>query len=152
VAYITAEARRELLRDVATSIVALGKALATLGVVYEALDEHTADTLESEVFRPVQLAYGRAQRTHAAFAARHGLQGRAFAAAAPGTATRSVRELLDAAVTDVIEADSNLVELQDSMRPVEVGDPELRAGLAEVRRLIGPVPDRAARLQGLVGR
>ena len=32
-----------------------------------------------------------------------------------------------------------LAELQDSMMPVEVGDPELRAGLAEVRELVAGV-------------
>jgi hypothetical protein len=31
--------------------------------------------------------------------------------------------------------------------PVEVGDPELRAGLAEVRRVLGELP---ARVQGLL--
>ena len=29
------------------------------------------------------------------------------------------------------------------MRPVEVGDAELRAGLAEVRELLAPLPERA---------
>ncbi len=35
--------------------------------------------------------------------------------------------------TYAARADETLSTLQDSMLPVEVGDPELRAGLAEVR-------------------
>ena len=50
-----------------------------------------------------------------------------------------MKGFLDRAVEAVGEADSILAELQDSMRPVEVGDPELRAGLAEVREIVGGV-------------
>jgi len=38
------------------------------------------------------------------------------------------------------------------MRPVEVGDTELRAGLAEVRELIGVLPDRAREFVRRLGR
>jgi hypothetical protein len=38
------------------------------------------------------------------------------------------------------------------MRPVEVGDAELRAGLAEVRELISGPPERARRFLSLLGR
>ena len=38
------------------------------------------------------------------------------------------------------------------MAPVEVGDPELRAGLAEVRTLIGPLEQRAGRFLSGRGR
>ena len=41
------------------------------------------------------------------------------------------------AVDAVSQADGDLAELQDSMMPVEVGDAELRAGLADVRELLG---------------
>ena len=63
-AYITAEARQQLLDDLAGAIEALGDALAALGAAYELLDEQTADRMEEQLFRPVQQAYGRAQRTH----------------------------------------------------------------------------------------
>jgi hypothetical protein len=49
-------------------------------------------------------------------------------------------------------ADRGLAELQDSMRPVEVGDPELRAGLAQVRELVGSVRTRARELVRRWGR
>jgi hypothetical protein len=45
-----------------------------------------------------------------------------------------------------------LAELQDSMAPVEVGDPELRAGLAEVRRALGEMPGAARRVLRVLGR
>ena len=42
--------------------------------------------------------------------------------------------------------------LQDSLRPVEVGDDGLRAGLSEIRRTLADVPARAKRFSSLLGR
>ena len=56
------------------------------------------------------------------------------------------------AVAAVERADGGLSELQDSMRPVEVGDAEFRAGLAEVRELLAPLPDRAREILRRWGR
>ena len=151
-AYVTAEARQQLLDDMAAAIDAIGVALACLGEAYEQLDEHSADRLEEELFRPVQAAYGRAKRTHAEFAERHGLPGRTFAPGVPRGASGRVKGLLDAAVAAVGEADAALVALQDSMMPVEVGDAPLRAGLAEVRTLLGEVPGRARQFVRVLGR
>jgi len=151
-AYVTQEARQELLDSIAEAIGEIGTALAALGTAYEQLDEQTADRLEAELFRPVQVAYGRAQRTHAGFAERHGLPGRSFEPAAAARASQGVRSLLDAAVDAVAEADDVLAELQDSMRPVEVGDAELRAGLSEVRELLGALRGRARELVRTLGR
>jgi hypothetical protein len=151
-AYVTAEARQRLLDDFAEAIDEIGAALAALGAAYELLDEHTADRLEEELFRPIQTAYGRAQRTHAGFAQRYGLQGRTFEAATPGVASQGVKSFLETAVRAVGEADTILAEIQDSMMPVEVGDPELRAGLAEVRALVGDLRGRARELVRTLGR
>src|SRR4051812_41789808 len=122
-AYITAEARQELLDDVAESIDHIGMALAALGAAYELLDERSADKLEEELFRRVQSAYGRAQRTHAAFANRYGLPTRKFNQPSAGLPSQGVRGFLEKAVAAVDEAEATLIDLQDSMRPVEVGDP-----------------------------
>jgi len=138
-AYGTSEARKELLETVAEAIDELGVALAALGAAYERLDEQSADRLEQRLFRPVQLAYGRAQRTHAGFAGRHGLASRDFEQASAGLPSQGVKGFLERAVEAVAEADAILADLQDSMRPVEIGDPELRAGLAEVRELVADV-------------
>ena len=152
-AYITNEARQDLLDGMADAIEQIGIALAALGGAYELLDERTADRLEEELFRPVQVAYGRAQRAHAGFAERYGLPTRAFP---PGTAgvvpSQGVRGYLERAVDAVDDADDTLADLQDSMLPVEVGDPELRAGLADVRAHVGELRGRARELVRTLGR
>jgi hypothetical protein len=152
VAYDTREAREELLDDLAAATDSLAVALAALGEAYEQLDERTADTLEEQLFGPVQKAYGRAQRTHAEFAARHGLAGRTFAPATPGAPSRGIRGFVDDAVAAAAAADARIADLQDSMRPVEVGDAELRAGLSAVRRLVADVPAHARAFVRVLGR
>jgi hypothetical protein len=152
VAYDAGQARVELLDDLAVATDALGRALTALGDAYEQLDERTADTLEEQLFGPVQKAYGRAQRTHAGFAERFGLPTRVFAPGAGGPPSRGVRGFVEDASAAATEADARIAELQDSMRPVEVGDAELRAGLSEVRRLIADVPAHARAFVRVLGR
>jgi hypothetical protein len=141
------QARRELLDAVASATNALGAALAALGAAYEQLDEQQADRLEEQLFRPTQRAYGRAKRTHAAFAGRQRLPGRTFVVPSPGVPSTGVKGFIDNAIMAIERADGELVTLQDSLTPIEYGDPDLRAGLAEVRELISDLPDRA---QGFV--
>jgi hypothetical protein len=152
VAYVAGEARQELLDTVAEAIDDIAAALAALAGAYEQLSTVPADRLEEELFGPVQAAYGRAKRTHAGFAQRHGLPARTFNPAPPGLPSTGVRGFVDSAVDSVDEADAVLSELQDSMMPVEVGDPELRAGLAEVRELLGDVRGRAREFTRTLGR
>ena len=151
-AYGAQEARQDLLDDVAEAIERLAAALAELGVAYEQLDEHSADRLEEALFRPVQTAYGRARRTHSGFAERHGLPGREFAPATALTLAHATRELVERALDAVEAADEILADLQDSMRPVDVGDAELRAGLADVRARLGPLPEAARAFIRTLGR
>jgi hypothetical protein len=151
-AYITAEARQQLLDDLAGAIASLGDAIAALGAAYELLDEGTADRMEELLFRPVQQAYGRAQRTHSGFAERYALPVRSFGPGKAGPISAGARALLDRAIEDVEDADEALVELQDSMMPVEVGDPQLRAGLAEVRELVGTLRASGRELVRTLGR
>jgi hypothetical protein len=150
--YVSQEARQRLLDTIAEATDLLGAALAALGDAYELLDEQSADRLEEQLFRPVQVAYGRARRTHTGFAERHNLPTRTFEPAASGAPSHGVRGFLEMALEAVDEADIELAELQDSLMPVEVGDAELRAGLAEVRELIGVLPDRARELLRRWGR
>jgi hypothetical protein len=150
--YIAAEARQELLHYVAEAIDEMGDALGAVGAAYELLDEHAGDQLEEQVFRPLQTAYGRAKRTHSGFAQRFGLVDREFVPAGDRAGGTTAQELLAAAVDDIVEADAILSQLQDSLKPVEVGDPELRAGLAEVRTLLGELPARVTGLQRSHGR
>jgi len=151
-AYVTAEAQQQLLDTLATATDDIGVALGALGDAYEQLDEASADRLEDALFGPVQAAYGRAKRTHAEFAERHGLPRRTFASPPSGAPSRGVRGFLDQAVGAVVKADAELGELQDSMLPVEVGDAELRDGLSEVRRRLADVAANARQFVSRLGR
>ncbi|WP_372792197.1 hypothetical protein [Paraconexibacter sp.] len=151
--YTSADARQGLLDEFAGAIEEIGRALACVGEAYDLLDEHAADRLEEEIFGPLQTAYGRAKRTHTGFAQRFGLPERAFAPSGPvGLASQGAALFLHGAIEAAEEADLLIGELQDSMAPVEVGDAELRAGLAEVRELLTPVPHRTSQLLRVLGR
>jgi hypothetical protein len=150
--YTNAQARQQLLDTVARAIEEIGLALASLGEAYEQLDEQSAERLEGELFRPVQLAYGRAKRTYAEFAARYELPSRSFEPAPAGAPSHGVKGFLDSAVDAVARAEGTLATLQDSMLPVEVGDPELRGGLEDVRKLLGALPGRARQFVRTLGR
>jgi hypothetical protein len=152
VTYVAGQARQELLDTIAESIDHMAAALASLGGAYEQLGTVPADRLEEELFGPVQKAYGRAKRTYTGFAQRSGLTERAFTPAHEGLPSTGIRGFIDEAVESVTDADEVLAELQDSMAPVEVGDPELRAGLAEVRELLGTVSARAREFTRTLGR
>jgi hypothetical protein len=130
----------------------IGFALASLSEAYEQLDEHAAERLEERLFRPVQAAYGRAKRTHSGFASRCELPSRTFEPRSPGVPSSGVKGFLDDAVEAVGTADDALARLQDSMLPVEVGDAELRAGIAEVRGLLGGLRGQARELVRTLGR
>jgi hypothetical protein len=151
--YSSDEGRRELLGATAEAADTIGVALAALGAAYELVDDDTADRLESELFGPVQAAYGRAKRANGEFAGRHGLAASAFAATPDaGAPSAGASGYVEQALEAVEHADDILSELQDSMLPVEVGDPELRAALADVRTRLGEVPGRAAELLRTLGR
>jgi hypothetical protein len=152
--YTSDEGRRELLGATAEAADTIGVALAALGAAYELLDDDTADRLESALFVPVQAAYGRAKRSHAEFAGRHGLAANPFGVAelAAGALATDASGYVEQALEALEHADDILSELQDSMLPVEVGDPELRAAIADVRTRLGQVPGRAHELLRTLGR
>lgn len=151
-AYTTAEGRAQILSELGQAVEQLNHGLALLGEAYEHVDEHTADVLEEQLFRPVQGAYGRARRTHSEFAGRHAMPPGTFDQAARVLPSQSTQSLIDQAVEASERADQMIAELQDSLLPIEVGDPELRAGLMETRELISDVPDRARALTRTLGR
>ena len=151
-AYAASEARQQLLDTLAEAADALGFALACLAEAYDKLDAHNGDKLEEQLFHPVQVAYGRAKATHAEFATRHGLAGTTFGQQPAGVSPRGAAGFIDQAVEAVAEADRALAGLQDSMLPVEVGDPELRSGLMDVRERVRGLPERARELLRTLGR
>jgi hypothetical protein len=150
--YTNVEARGQMLDTLASATEHLARAVASLSAAYEQLDEQQADALEAQLFRPVQHAYGRAQRTHGGFADRHGLERRTFTAPTPEAPSTGVRGYIEHAVDAVGAAERELVSLQDSLMPIEVGDPEFRAGLSEVRLLIDGLPLRAREFLRVLGR
>jgi hypothetical protein len=150
--YATSEARQQLLDTLAEAADALGFALACLAEAYDKLDAHNGDRLEEELFQPVQVAYGRAKATHAEFAGRHGMAGRTFEQQSAGVSARGAAGFVDQAVEAVSEADRALAELQDSMLPVEAGDPELRSGLTAVRERVRGLPGKAREFLRTLGR
>jgi hypothetical protein len=151
-AQTTVEARQQLLDTLAEATDTIGVALASLGAAYEQLDEYHAGELEEELFRPVQLAYGRARRTHAEFAGRHGLTSRNFEPPSAGLPSTGAKAFIDNAVVAVGRADSTLAQLQDSLLPIEVGDAQMRAALAELRQLLGGLAERAREIVRTIGR
>ena len=150
--YSAQEARTQLLEDLAGAADDLGSALASLTEAYEALDEDSGDALEEQMFRPVQAAYGRARRTYTEFAGRFGLADHRFGSSSAGMHSGDPKVYIERAIDAVERCDQRIAELQDSMMPVEVGDPELRAGLSETRTLIGEVPHRGRQLLRTFGR
>ena len=138
--YTTEEGRTQILDDAAAAVWQLSVAMAALGEAYEHLDEQAGDRMETRLFRPLQSAYGQLKRTHTAFAQRSGLPGRDFPVAPP-PAPEDPRASLEHAADAIQAADDELAQLQDSLLPVEVGDQELRAGLAGTRTQIARLPE-----------
>lgn len=152
VTYTAAEGRQRILDALAQAAEEIALALAELSEAYEHLDERTAERLEEALFGPVQTAYGRAKRTYAEFARRSGLPARDFATAAQVAPSSQPKQLIERALEALVRADLGLSELQDSMLPVEVGDPELRKALAEIRELTERVRPQARELTRTLGR
>jgi hypothetical protein len=151
-AYTTEEGRQQLLDVLARAADEIGFALVSLGEAYELLDEQSAERLEESLFRPVQAAYGRAKRTHGEFAGRHGLASHTFSSPLPGAPSGGAKGFIESAVEAGSKAENELAVLQDSMLPVEVGDAQLRAGIAEVRELLGGLRGHAREFVRTLGR
>jgi hypothetical protein len=145
-------ARERLLDALAEAADQLGHALVSLGAAYELLDEQQGGRLEEELFRPVQLAYGRAKRAHAEFAGRYGLPGHEFTLSQPGLPSTGVKGFIEQAVDAVDRAERELVALQESSLALEVGDVELRARLTQVRQVIDGVGQHARAFVRMFGR
>jgi hypothetical protein len=146
------EDRRQILADLAIAIDQIALATACIGEAYEQLDVASADRLEQELFRPAQRALGRAKRTYGQFAGRADLPEREFDTPPAGLPSQGAKRFVERAAQASAEAGATLTGLQDSMLPIEVGDPELRAGLAEVRELLEEVPGRARAFLRTLGR
>jgi hypothetical protein len=148
----TLEAREQIIADLGAATVQIAFAVGCLGAAYELLDEASADRLEGELFRPVQRALAQAKRANSAFAGRYGLTAPVRDAPSPGLASQGVKALVEKATTATGEASRRIAELQDSMLPIEAGDPELRAALAEIREIVDRAGTPARQFLSTLGR
>jgi hypothetical protein len=152
VAITTVEARGQILDELAGATIQISFAVSCLGAAYEVLDEVTADRLESELFRPAQRALARAKRAGSGFAGRYGLIATSREAPSPGLPSQGVKVFVERAITASLEASRRIAELQDSMLPIEAGDPELRSALAETRELVDGLAGPARQFLSTLGR
>jgi hypothetical protein len=147
-----AEAREQILDDLAAAIEHLAAAVSSLGEAYEGVSVTSADRLEDELFRPAQRALGRSKRAYSRFADQTGFPARSFGQPSPGNANQGAKVMVEQAVQAAAKADHRVAELQDSMLPIEFGDPELRAALGEVRELLDGLPAAAREFLRTLGR
>ena len=147
------EARVQILDELAGAIDQIALAVACLSEAFELLDVNTADRLEADLFRPVQKAFGRAKRTHAGFAGRFGLPaGEPGGDPRAGRPSQGAKHFVERATAAAADADHRIAQLQDTMLPIESGDAELRAGLSDVRELLGETPASARQFLRTLGR
>jgi hypothetical protein len=151
-AYTTEEGQQQLLDSLASATQEIATALAALGEAYEQLDEQSAERLEEQLFRPVQRAFALARRTGSSFSGRSGLPFGEQEPSPRGAPSHGTKGFIEDATQSAERADAILAELQDSMLPVEVGDPELRAGLSSVRELLGALTPAAREMLRTFGR
>ena len=93
------EDRGQILDELAAAIDQLALAVACLSEAFELLAVDAAGRLETELYRPVQKAFGRAQRTHTEFAERYALSRREFKLPSPGLSSQGVGAFVERAVT-----------------------------------------------------
>lgn len=146
------DAHLQLLDSVGQAANELTQALAMLTEAFEQLDERQAERLEEALFRPIQRAYGRAKRAYGGYAERRGLEAAPLATPTAPAPSIGVKGLVEGAVEAAAQVDSELVMLQDSLMLIELGDADLRAGLAEVRQALAEVSDGARSFLRTFGR
>jgi hypothetical protein len=132
----TIEARTRIIEELGVATTQIGLSMAALAAAHELLDDASADRLDGELFRPLRRAYAQAKRARSGFGERHGLAAPEPEVESPGLPSQGVKSLVERAAVAAGEGSRLIAELQDSMLPIEAGDPELRAALAETRELV----------------
>ena len=93
-----AEARQQILDDLAGANERIAFAAACLGTAYELLSIGPADRLEAELYRPAQRAYGRGKRTRMQFAERTGFEVSEYESPSPGLKSQGAKAFVERAV------------------------------------------------------
>ena len=148
----TREARERIVGDLGSAAEQLALGVACLGEAYEQLSVMAADRMETELYGPMQRAYGRTKRTRSQFADRVAIGVEQPPEPEPGRASQGARAFVERAAGAATQADGLIADLQDTGYAIDVGDAELRAGLAEIRDLLGPVPAAARAFLRTLGR
>ena len=148
----TREAREEILAQLGAAIERIAFAGACLSEAYEQLSVMAADRMEADLYSPLQRAYGRAKRTRSQFAERTSTEAPALVEQAAGRSSQGAKAFIERAAGAATQADGLIADLQDTGMAIESGDAELRAGLAEIRDLLGPVPAAARNFLRTLGR
>jgi hypothetical protein len=128
----------------------LDGALQSLRDAHELLDEHLSERLEDELFRPVRRACGEARRAYLELPGTS--PGESEPPPARGVPSHGAKAFIQDAVEATGRADEAIIALQDSMLPVEFGDPKLRARLSAIREQLAGVPRAARELLRVLGR
>lgn len=153
VTYDPAEARRALVDDLLGAAQDVAEAIAYASAAYDLLDDTSGDRLEEQVFAPLQKALGALRRAAEGFATRHGIAAPAAAPPPPEPhPSQGVAALLDGCGAAARRADDHLGTLQDSLLLIDLGDAELRTGVADVRRRLGGVPAALRTFTRMLGR
>lgn len=137
------EGVREILDELGRATDAAALALACVGEAYEQLTTAPADRLEESVFRPAQSGFTAAKKAYLGYAARAGVDPGGFETPSAGLPSQGVKGFLERAAVAASEAEHVIAELQDSLLPIEFGDPELRAGLSAAREGLARVAPAA---------
>lgn len=148
----TRESRERILGDLGRAAEHLALAVSCLGEAYEQLSVMAADRMEDRLYSPLQRAYGRAKRTRSQFAERIGMEAGELAEPQPGRSSQGAKAFIERAAGAASQADGLIADLQDTGMAIESGDAELRAGLTEIRDLLGPVPADAREFLRSLGR
>ena len=148
----TREARERIVGDLGSAAEPLSLGVACLGEAYEQLSVMAADRMEAELYGPMQRAFGRTKRTRSQFASRTGIDVEEPAEPLPGRASQGAKSFVERAAGAASQADGLIADLQDTGYAIDAGDAELRAGLAEIRDLLGPVPGAARNFLRTLGR
>lgn len=148
----TREARERIVSDLGGAAEQLALGVACLGEAYEQLSVMAADRMEAELYGPMQRAYGRTKRTRTQFAERVGIEVEDPSEPQPGRTSQGAKAFVERAAGAATQADGQIADLQDTGYAIDAGDAELRAGLVEIRDLLGPVPGAARTFLRTLGR
>ena len=151
-AYTNAQAREQLLAELAAAADEVGLALACLGEATSSSTRPPPSASRTSCSARSRRPTGRRSAPTPNSPAGTGLPEHEFEAARPQVREHDASAIMERAAAAVSRADLALATLQDSMLPVDVGDPPLRAGLEQVRMALADTSRRTREITRTLGR